>query len=86
MSDLEKMDKVINRGARSTVGAAAALVLFGLASSSLVEGSVMPKLVENGTLALDTIRAPTLAHLIVACILAGFSEQFVPSKLGALEK
>jgi hypothetical protein len=86
MPALEKMDSAINRLARSTVGAAAAIVVFGLAASGLVEGSVMPKLVDNGGLALDTMSPPTLSHLVVACILAGFSEKFVPSKLGELEK
>jgi hypothetical protein len=85
MPALEKMALTVNRWARSVVGAGAAAVLFAMCIGGLLEGKAMPAL-RVGEKLKDQIDATTLGHLVVLCILAGFSEKFIPSKLNDLEK
>jgi hypothetical protein len=87
MGSLEKMALWSNRFGRSVIGATAALVLFALCLAGLLEGKTMPQLHKPGAAAgvVEPLDAATLAHLVVICILAGFSEKFIPTKLAELE-
>lgn len=85
MLNLEKMALVSNRIARIAIGAGAAFLLFVMCLSKVLAGSVMPALYDGDQLKL-LMEPGTLAHLVFGCVVAGFSENFVPSKIAEVEK
>jgi hypothetical protein len=77
-SELKRMALWVHLLARATVGAGAALVVFAMGVATFLDGRLMPKLGEP-------IAFATFAHLVVLCILAGFSEKLVQDALTKVE-
>src|SRR5262249_24352310 len=81
MCELERMSSGFNRFARSVSGGSAALVVFLMCVGGVLDGKAMPKLDVGDQTLLHGIKLPAQAHLLVLCVLAGWSENLLTTKL-----